>query len=297
MLGISLTVNLYLRQAIQLTQTNIHLLIMKKQVQLIIATIFLTASTSWGQDIINPVSATTTFTAMFDSNLDNTINGGGLEDFPSLTATHEATNPFNSFLATNEEGSIDFDLGGSFNIDGFTFWNINGPGPGMAGIQDVVVSFSVDGTTFTPIDGSPTTFAQAMGPTSPAESFTFTTIIASFIRFDVTSNYGDPGGLIAFAEVAFSGSISDVSITDNILSDAVSVYPNPATAIINISNSSNLDINAVSVFDMNGRLIKHDALIDNYVNNQIDISDLNTGIYMIQISSDETSTFKKVIIK
>ncbi|MFK5981315.1 MAG: T9SS type A sorting domain-containing protein [Flavobacteriaceae bacterium] len=247
------------------------------------------------ENVINPVSATTTLTAQFGSSLDNTINGTGLDAFPSLSATHEMTTPGNSFLATNGTGSIDFDLGGSYLVDGLAFWNENAPGPGQTGIQELVISSSEDGVTFTPIAGSPNTFSQVTGSTSPAEQFSFAIVTASYIRFDVVSNYGDPGNLVAFAEVAFSG-IEILGTTDNNLLETISLYPNPTRDVIYIDNSSNLDLKSISIYDMNGRLIKQVEATGSD-NQRINISDLSPGIYLFHMYNDQQSTVKRVIKK
>jgi hypothetical protein len=246
------------------------------------------------ENVINPISATTTLSAQFGSSLDNTINGVGLDVFPTLSGTHEGTSPGNSFLATNDTGSIDFDLGGSFLVDGLAFWNENAPGPGQTGIQDVVISSSEDGVTYTPIAGAPTSFAQVMSPTSAAEQFSFTEITASFIRFDVLSNYGDPGNLVAFAEVAFSG-VSTLGVSDSVLADALRLYPNPAKDVITISNNSNIELEGIAIYDMNGRLVKQIETIDNSRNQTINISELTYGIYLIRIYNNQANTVKRVI--
>ena len=246
------------------------------------------------ENVINPVSATTTLAAQFGSSLDNTINGVGLDVFPTLSGTHEGTSPGNSFLATNDTGSIDFDLGGSFLVDGLAFWNENAPGPGQTGIQDVVISSSEDGVTYTPITGAPTSFAQVMSPTSAAQQFSFAEITASFIRFDVISNYGDPGNLVAFAEVAFSG-VATLGASDSVLADALRLYPNPAKDVITISNNSNIELEGIAIYDMNGRLVKEIKTIDNSRNQTINISELSSGIYIIRIYNNQANTVKRVI--
>ncbi|MFT5435529.1 MAG: hypothetical protein ACI840_000162 [Ulvibacter sp.] len=252
-------------------------------------------STIVEENVINPISATTTLSAQFGSSLDNAINGAGLDEFPSLSATHEATNPANSFLATNEVGSIDFDLGGSYLVDGLAFWNINAPGPGGTGIQGVMVSSSEDGVTYTPIDGSPTAFTQVMTPTSPSETFTFTAVTASYIRFDVLSNHGDPGNLIAFAEVAFSGT-SLLSISENALSSVISLYPNPASDVITINNASNAELKEINVYDINGRLVKQLRVKSITTSNHtLDVSPLSSGIYMVHIIGNKSNTVKRLI--
>ncbi len=245
-------------------------------------------------NVINPISATTTLSAQFGSSLDNTINGVGLDAFPSLDATHGMTSPGNSFLAINEAGSIDFDLGGSYSVEGLSFWNENAPGPGQTGIQEVVVSSSEDGVTYAPITGSPTLFAQVAGSTSPAEMFAFTAVTASFIRFDVVSNYGDPGGLVAFAEVAFIGDPL-LGVTDNILADAISVYPNPASQVISIGNNSNIELETVNIYDLNGRLVKQLQEMNNNTDAQINISDLSSGVYLVHVYGNQASTIKKIV--
>jgi len=247
------------------------------------------------ENVINPVSATTTLSAQFGSSLDNTINGTGLDVFPSLSATHEMTTPGNSFLATNEQGSIDFDLGGSYLVDGLAFWNENAPGPGGTGIQGVVVSSSEDGIDYTLIAGSPTAFTQVTGSTSSAEQFSFTPITASYIRFDVVSNYGDPGNLVAFAEVAFSG-VQILGVTDITLSEAISVYPNPTNDFINIVNTSEIQLEGIKIYDMNGRLIREVAITTSNTQN-INLSDLSSGLYMFHIYNDQLNTVKRVIKK
>jgi hypothetical protein len=92
-------------------------------------------------------------------------------------------------------------------VDGFSFWNQNGGGPGAAGrtgIRNVSVLSSTDGTTFFPIPGGPTVFAQVPGTTAlPPEIFTFAAVTATHIRFNITSNWGDTAQT-GFGEVGFN---------------------------------------------------------------------------------------------
>ena len=268
---------------------------MKKRLFINVVAVLLIATTAQAQEVINPVAATTTLVPSFGSTVDNTINGLGLDTYPSLSATHAMTTPNNAFYATNAAGTIDFDLGGQFMIDGLSFWNNNAPGPGATGIQGVIISSSEDGVTFTPIPDSPITFAQVMAPTTAAETFTFPAVFAKFIRFEVTSNHNDPGSLIGFGEVAFTGAISFLSIGDRALSDAVSIYPNPVSDILTISNNSNVNLEWIKVLDMNGRLAKEVQVLGQNMNHVINISELPSGIYTLHILGNEASLSKKVI--
>ena len=74
---------------------------------------------------------------------------------------------------------------------------------GGTGINGVVVLSSTDGVSFSPIPGGPTQFARqlANGPLPP-EVFSFGAVSATHIRFEISSNWGDPSQT-GFAEVHF----------------------------------------------------------------------------------------------
>jgi hypothetical protein len=247
------------------------------------------------ENVINPVSATTTWTAAFGTSLDNTINGIGLDAFPSLSANHGMSVFGNSFVATNEPGTIDFDLGGSFLVDGLSFWNQNffGPQVGENGIKDIIISSSEDGVTYTPIAGAPSIFAKATCMTCPAEQISFTEVTASFIRFEVLNNWGEPT-YVAFSEVAFSG-VATLGITDSVLDEAISLYPNPASDVINISNNLNVELEDITIYDINGRVVIQHVVTDSSLPQVINVSELSSGIYMVQIKSAQAHTIKRII--
>lgn len=175
------------------------------------AAIFFSSVFSASAALISPIAATTTMGSGSATNLINTINGDGLSSL-SLTASHDATTPLNSWVSGGGvlTGEITFDLGGVFSIQGFSFWNQNDGGPGVLGapgIQDVVVSSSLDNINFTPVLGSPTTFAQESNLVSSAQQFSFTAVDAGFVKFTVLSNHGDPNQT-GFAEVQFDQAVS-----------------------------------------------------------------------------------------
>jgi len=84
-----------------------------------------------------------------------------------------------------------------------------------------------------------------------------------------------------------------LSVKDNTLA-SLSVYPNPSNGIVNISNANNLIIDSVSITDLNGRTVKQ---FSNNVTDQINISDLSTGMYLMNISTDQGSVTKKIVKK
>ena len=94
--------------------------------------------------------------------------------------------------------------------------------------------------------------------------------------------------------------IDDVQITAAVLStstfDAKSfkVYPNPVNNIVSISSGSEVSFDAISITDINGRIVK--SINYNKVSEAIlNISDLNSGIYFLKIKTAEGIVDKKII--
>ena len=75
--------------------------------------------------------------------------------------------------------------------------------------------------------------------------------------------------------------------------DSIKIFPNPSkTNFVTITSSINEDID-VEVFDLFGKHILTQKV--NY--NILDISDLNSGIYLLKISQKEKTTIKKLMVK
>lgn len=159
--------------------------------------------------LISGVTASTDMGA-FPSpfNILNTVNGSGFAgNNPTLSGLHAVSSTDNAWRSSvlTPTGTITFDLGATYDVDGFSFWNFNGSFHSM-GIRGVTVQSSTDGSSFSTIPGAPTEFARAIGgPLSP-EQFSFSTpVTASHVRFVVGSNWGDPD-FTGFSEVQFDGS-------------------------------------------------------------------------------------------
>jgi hypothetical protein len=75
--------------------------------------------------------------------------------------------------------------------------------------------------------------------------------------------------------------------------DSIKIFPNPSkTNFVTITSSVHEDID-VEVFDMFGKHI----LTQKVKYNILDISDLNSGIYLLKISQKEKTTIKKLMVK
>ncbi|MEL0643996.1 T9SS type A sorting domain-containing protein [Olleya sp. Ti.3.14] len=81
------------------------------------------------------------------------------------------------------------------------------------------------------------------------------------------------------------------------LSSVLSIYPNPSNGLMTIKNNG-VNLKAVNVTDINGRLIKTINLNNSSINTILDLStDLASGLYFITVVSEKGNLVKKIIIE
>ena len=174
--------------------------------------------------LISGVTASTTIAGqtMPMWNIADTVNGKGLPGHtPSLTGSHAPSDTGNAWRSVvnptlGSTGTITFNLNGSYNLGGFTFWNLGGSSQTLTrqGIKDVTIEYSSNGgTAWSTLIGAPTSFAQGTfgSPTptnQPAQQFSFASVAATHVRFTNLSNFGgftDPNhNRIGFSEIQFA---------------------------------------------------------------------------------------------
>ncbi len=77
------------------------------------------------------------------------------------------------------------------------------------------------------------------------------------------------------------------------LSKSVSIYPNPVTDVLNISGLENSKTTLV-VLDSKGNTV---ISVAEFNSKQLDLSNLETGIYFIKITNDQINLVKKIVVK
>mgnify|MGYP000375852348 CR=1 FL=1 len=88
---------------------------------------------------------------------------------------------------------------------------------------------------------------------------------------------------------------SVLGLDENELDIALSLYPNPAREQVTISNNSNIQLEKATIYDLNGKLISQTDLSSMQGEKVINVSELATGVYVVQITSDESSAIKRLI--
>jgi hypothetical protein len=84
--------------------------------------------------------------------------------------------------------------------------------------------------------------------------------------------------------------------TEQFASSKFSVFPNPASNVINVSAKTSQTITGVAIADLNGRIVLQTSF-DSLSNAQLNIADLSTGVYTMTIKSAEGETVKKIVKK
>lgn len=84
--------------------------------------------------------------------------------------------------------------------------------------------------------------------------------------------------------------------TNDVLANKFSVFPNPASNVINVTSSDAIGVNQIQITDLNGRVVK-DVMFDGVSELQVNIGDLTTGMYMMNIMSEEGTAVKKIVRK
>ncbi len=139
----------------------------------------------------------------------------------------------------------------------------------------------------------------------------FTTPVDTWTEFTVDINYYTqdvPDTLnIAFASSLESGTVNSQFEVDNVslittsginnLSiNNIEISPNPANSFFNIKYYSNTE-SFVKVHNTVGQVVMQKTFHTGNVNEQFDISDLNQGIYFVEINKNGKTDIKKLIIK
>ncbi|MCG2611228.1 T9SS type A sorting domain-containing protein [Flavobacterium sp. SM15] len=86
-----------------------------------------------------------------------------------------------------------------------------------------------------------------------------------------------------------------LGISSFALENGISIYPNPASDMISIENTTGKAINELSIYSVNGQLIKAFNTAKSVQN--LSISDLQTGIYFVKIRLEDKVINTKLIKK
>lgn len=161
----------------------------------------------------------------------------------------------------------------------------------------VVMSYDLNtGTISAWVNPSEGTFGGS-APTANAVSTEAGDVVTSFNQFALRQDSGNETPFILFDELRIGETWADVTpttlSTDEFSANAFKVYPNPTSlGYVNIVSADSQAI-SVAVYDILGKEVINSAL----TNNKLNVSDLNSGVYIMKISQNNATVTKKLIIK
>ncbi len=83
---------------------------------------------------------------------------------------------------------------------------------------------------------------------------------------------------------------------DNVLSSKFNIYPNPVTNILTVTNSENITIKELTVYDVNGKTIKEQKGSFEK-EHTLNVDNLSAGTYLLHIKTDSGTAVKSFIKK
>ena len=110
------------------------------------------------------------------------------------------------------------------------------------------------------------------------------------VTMSSTDEYGNVGSCTFELTVE-----SILGIEDTKLDNAIVMYPNPAQDRVIFANTSGILLNQAVIYDVNGRQISTIDLSDMQQEKTVDVSNLSSGVYMVQFQSDDASTVKRLV--
>jgi subtilisin family serine protease len=173
---------------------------------------------------------------------------------------------------------------------------------GLMLVNDLDVRITGNGNTYMPWKIDKTFFQTAATKgdnfRDNVEKIDVASLAAGTYTVKVTHKGQLVNGSQAFSLVLDGMNSSSLSVNENFLDSNISIYPNPVNnkvLFLKVKNINAGDLK-VSVFNVSGRLVKQRKVNGNR-EHKIDVSKLKAGIYFVRITSENNSTYKKVIIQ
>lgn len=99
---------------------------------------------------------------------------------------------------------------------------------------------------------------------------------------------------IGFADSIFiiDLAVSDEMGVEEVLTSKISVYPNPAVDVVNVQLPAGMEVLSSTIVDVTGK-----SMNAQFVNGQINVSDLASGIYFLKLETNQGAYTQKVVKK
>ncbi len=203
---------------------------------------------------------------------------------PAATAPNEAITP------TPADGAVDVFVDPT-------------DGPDADTLPDNKVSFSWQPATS---GGAPTVYEFYLGTSATAlnKLGEVPTTSINLVGMNFSTQYfwkvvpKNSGGVPTTpATWSFTTGVDTASVLDEELKTSVSIFPTTANDIITIKNNSDKGLNKISIYDLNGKVVLQQELDNLKGIKTINVSNLSSGLYFVELNTEKAKVVKKMIKK
>ena len=238
-------------------------------------------SSKW--EVLPTVQRTMRFTATVR---DNNAIGGGQTKSSDATITFANTGPFVITYPNNRTNTEA--VAWAFGTQKTVTWNVAGTTANGINTSNVNILFSTDnGVTYTTL--------AANVPNNGSATITVPTLNTSSnqcrIKIEAVGNI--------FYTVSKAFTVTTTAASEDFNFDNFNLYPNPTSDVVTITfnSATGTDVN-IEIYDIRGRKLNTQT-IENFgtISTEINLSNFDSGVYLIKIKDGNNQSTKKVIKK
>ena len=79
--------------------------------------------------------------------------------------------------------------------------------------------------------------------------------------------------------------------------DKIAIVPNPSNGVFTISKNNQTSISKVTIFDINGKVVKVVDSELNFDTTTVDLSKFSKGVYFMEIANETDKVVRKIILE
>src|SRR5690606_9154630 len=91
------------------------------------------------------------------------------------------------------------------------------------------------------------------------------------------------GRALSQTAVTLDGSSITLGINEISLDTSLALYPNPTSDVVNLVNKSNISLEKMLIYSINGKLVSETNLSATQGEKAVDVSSLAAGVYIVKI--------------
>lgn len=138
-------------------------------------------------------------------------------------------------------------------------------------------------------------FWQVAGQATLGTTSDFSGIILCQTQIAMQTGATFDGKALAQTAVTLDGNSIVLGTNENTLDNGFALYPNPTSNVVNLVNNTNISLEMMMIYDINGKLVNQTNLRSMQDEKAVDVSSLATGVYVVKIIGDNASIVKRLI--